>query len=224
MVQESGGEAGESGGGGCGLAQRPAGPSPWPLRGTKLQLHMGLFSAVAIALAAGVAHTAVAAPPAVILHVIIDDLGWGDVSWHRNGSDFETPTPNMAALVAEGGCLGPIPADMLGLQFILPPPPLLTPPPSPHSRHAHAHALPCMYTHESRVRPRLRWVPGVNRRVSVAGAGVELNRHMVHFTCTASRSSYMTGKAHVGRPLDGTLCLCVCVTVVRHVRRVLCAA
>ncbi len=45
---------------------------------------------------------AAAATPSVIFHVIVDDLGWGDVSWHRTGSNLENPTPHMASLVSEG--------------------------------------------------------------------------------------------------------------------------
>jgi hypothetical protein len=46
-----------------------------------------------------------AAPPAVILHVLIDDLGWADVGWHRNSTNNqETPTPHMTTLAAGGGC------------------------------------------------------------------------------------------------------------------------
>ena len=32
----------------------------------------------------------------------MDDLGWGDVSWHRADASPENQTPHMAALVAEG--------------------------------------------------------------------------------------------------------------------------
>ena len=40
-----------------------------------------------------------AAPPSVILHVIVDDLGWGDTSAHGSKT---VQTPHMDALVAEG--------------------------------------------------------------------------------------------------------------------------
>ena len=44
-----------------------------------------------------------AIPPKVILHVIVDDLGWGDVAWHRDPStNIENPTPHMAALASAG--------------------------------------------------------------------------------------------------------------------------
>ncbi len=41
------------------------------------------------------------ARPSVILHVIVDDLGWGDVNWHAN-TNREHLTPNMAALAKSG--------------------------------------------------------------------------------------------------------------------------
>ncbi len=34
--------------------------------------------------------------------IVIDDLGHGNVGWHRNGSDPEIQTPSMNALAAEG--------------------------------------------------------------------------------------------------------------------------
>ena len=41
-------------------------------------------------------------PPRVIFHVIVDDLGSADVSWHRGPGELETPTPHLQALVDEG--------------------------------------------------------------------------------------------------------------------------
>ena len=41
------------------------------------------------------------APPSVIFHVIVDDLGWGDTPWHGS-TDPGVQTPAMAALVSEG--------------------------------------------------------------------------------------------------------------------------
>jgi hypothetical protein len=58
--------------------------------------HRRCTLAAALALACAVQPTA-GAPPGVILHILIDDLGWGDVGWHRNASDNqETPTPHMS--------------------------------------------------------------------------------------------------------------------------------
>jgi arylsulfatase A-like enzyme len=47
---------------------------------------------------------AFAAPPKVILHITVDDLGWHNVDWHRNATDPERVTPNMLAL-AKGGVI-----------------------------------------------------------------------------------------------------------------------
>ena len=47
---------------------------------------------------------AAAAPPAVIFHVIVDDLGWADTGYHapQTGADAGVQTPRMDALAAEG--------------------------------------------------------------------------------------------------------------------------
>lgn len=37
-----------------------------------------------------------------ILHVIIDDFGWGNTNYHRDVADPEIVTPNMDGLVKEG--------------------------------------------------------------------------------------------------------------------------
>ena len=58
----------------------------------------GLLAAAALCAASA----STAAPPKVILQVIVDDLGWGDVAWHRTGPNAENPTPHMAQLVKEG--------------------------------------------------------------------------------------------------------------------------
>jgi len=42
------------------------------------------------------------APPKVIFHVIVDDLGWADTSYNRATPTPENTTPYMASLVAEG--------------------------------------------------------------------------------------------------------------------------
>jgi arylsulfatase B len=58
------------------------------------------LAAAALAVAA-----ATAAPPKVIFHVVVDDLGWGDTSYHAPTSgprDAGISTPHMAALAAEG--------------------------------------------------------------------------------------------------------------------------
>lgn len=79
--------------------------------------------------------SAVAAPPKVILTVIVDDLGFNNVGWHQKSGAIENTTPHLTAL---------------------------------------------------------------------AKAGVELDRHYVHFTCTPSRSSYLTGRlpVHVQQTLN----------------------
>jgi arylsulfatase A-like enzyme len=59
---------------------------------------MALFIAASLASVA----FASAAPPKVILHITLDDLGWHNVDWHRNASDPERVTPNMAALAKNG--------------------------------------------------------------------------------------------------------------------------
>ena len=45
--------------------------------------------------------SALAASPSLIFHVIVDDLGWGDTTWH-GATDPGVQTPHMAGLVAEG--------------------------------------------------------------------------------------------------------------------------
>lgn len=52
-----------------------------------------------LALSAGLA-AAAAAPPKLVLHVIVDDLGYGDVPWH--GANAEHVAPNMNALAMGG--------------------------------------------------------------------------------------------------------------------------
>jgi arylsulfatase I/J len=42
--------------------------------------------------------------PKYVLHVIVDDLGWGDVSWHATSSS-EVQTPHTQSLVDEGTLL-----------------------------------------------------------------------------------------------------------------------
>jgi arylsulfatase I/J len=56
----------------------------------------------ALALAAA---AALAAPPKLILFIMVDDLGWADVGWHRTDNATENATPHMDALVAEGVAL-----------------------------------------------------------------------------------------------------------------------
>eukprot|EP01064_Diplonema_japonicum_P013579 TRINITY_DN2111_c2_g1_i1.p1 TRINITY_DN2111_c2_g1~~TRINITY_DN2111_c2_g1_i1.p1 ORF type:complete len:544 (+),score=167.27 TRINITY_DN2111_c2_g1_i1:47-1633(+) len=46
--------------------------------------------------------TAVSANPPHILFVLVDDLGWGDVGFHRNPPSKDVITPNIDALVQEG--------------------------------------------------------------------------------------------------------------------------
>ena len=46
--------------------------------------------------------TAHAARPSVIFHTIVDDLGWGDVSFHATSSS-QVVTPRMHALATEEG-------------------------------------------------------------------------------------------------------------------------
>ena len=58
--------------------------------------------ALAAALACAVASVQAATPPKVIFHVIVDDLGWGDVAWHRTDGSAEHTTPHMNALRAAG--------------------------------------------------------------------------------------------------------------------------
>jgi hypothetical protein len=43
----------------------------------------------------------VAARPQVVLFVLVDDLGWGNVGFHAPGNP-EVKTPNIDALVAQG--------------------------------------------------------------------------------------------------------------------------
>ena len=43
-----------------------------------------------------------AAGPRAVLQVLVDDLGWADVGWHRGPGERETPTPRLDALRAEG--------------------------------------------------------------------------------------------------------------------------
>jgi hypothetical protein len=85
--------------------------------------------AVRVGLGACLAALACAAnAPAVILTVIVDDLGWNNVGWHQNQTGPANATP---------------------------------------------------------------------RLTSLAKAGIILDRHYVHFTCTPSRSSYLSGRLPV---------------------------
>jgi arylsulfatase I/J len=46
--------------------------------------------------------TAAASSTPHILHVIVDDFGWGNTNYHRDVADPEIVTPNMDGLVKEG--------------------------------------------------------------------------------------------------------------------------
>ena len=58
---------------------------------------MSRLAALALAAAA-----AAAAPPKLILFIMVDDLGWADVGWHRTDNATENATPSLDALVKEG--------------------------------------------------------------------------------------------------------------------------
>ena len=59
-------------------------------------------AAAVLLVAAALAPPVAAAPPRVIFHVLVDDLGWSDVGFHRDAGELETPTPKLVDLVAEG--------------------------------------------------------------------------------------------------------------------------
>ena len=62
-----------------------------------------LVSALCAAAAPTAAAGNNATRPSVILHVIVDDLGWGDVAWHRAADDrAEHSTPHMLELAKAG--------------------------------------------------------------------------------------------------------------------------
>jgi arylsulfatase B len=60
------------------------------------------LAALALALAASAAHALPATAPKYIFTVIVDDLGWGDVGFHRSVPIQDVQTPNLDALAAEG--------------------------------------------------------------------------------------------------------------------------
>ena len=59
--------------------------------------HQVLLTALALTAVA-----VAAAGPRAVLQVLVDDLGWADVGWHRGPGERETPTPRLDALRAEG--------------------------------------------------------------------------------------------------------------------------
>ena len=53
-------------------------------------------------LSALTAARAAAQPPPNILMVLSDDVGWGNVGWHREANFREVQTPNLDSLVTQG--------------------------------------------------------------------------------------------------------------------------
>jgi hypothetical protein len=101
----------------------------WQVRSNVIHDLTIAMYAVRVGLGACLAAVAYAASaPAVILTVIVDDLGWNNVGWHQNQTGPANATP---------------------------------------------------------------------RLTSLAKAGIILDRHYVHFTCTPSRSSYLSGRLPV---------------------------
>jgi len=67
---------------------------------------MSSFSALLLLALAAFARALPATAPKYIFYVIVDDLGWGNVGFHRNDSLGEVRTPTLDALVADGIELG----------------------------------------------------------------------------------------------------------------------